>query len=341
MNSKLAVGIVFFFRNYWSGGLGIWGTFLDAVLALMEALYRICVKWRVFAYKHQWLHTVKLDVPVISVGNLAIGGTGKTPFSRWVYEKTLQMEFVPGVISGDMARDESELYKSWNPGGIFINDKSKTKGASVAVSRGANLIVIDDGFQHLGLKRDLNIVLIAAEHQYSEKCLPRGILREPFTALDRADFVVVTRKTAERVVTQSVAGDIEKYVPEKQIGQVHLKFSSWKNIGGATVPEPVGRCLIFTSIAEPEILIELVESITSRKAKARIYPDHYEFNHTDLQYLKEKAEDYNIVTTEKDAVKLQHLGDTARNVFVLHLDLEWERGEQAMMELLEEQRRSV
>ena len=151
------MGIVCFFRNYWRGGLGIWGTVLDSILASMEALYRICVKWRVFAYKHQWLHTVKLDVPVISVGNLAIGGTGKTPFSRWVYEKTLQMEFVPGVISGDMARDECELYKSWNPGGIFIKDRSKTKGAIVAVSRGAGLIIIDDGFQHLGLKRDLNI----------------------------------------------------------------------------------------------------------------------------------------------------------------------------------------
>ena len=340
MNSKLAMGLDVLFRNYWRGRLGMWGKILDSLLFLLEALYRVCVKWRISAYKHQWLPTVTLDVPVISVGNLAIGGTGKTPFSRWIYEQALQMEFVPGVISGAMARDECELYNLWNPGGIFINDRSKTKGAIVAVSRGAGLIVIDDGFQHLGLKRDLNIVMIAAEHQYSEKCLPRGILREPFSGLDRADFVIITRKTVEQVVAQRVVRDIETHVSRKQIGQIHLRFSSWKNIEGDTVPEPVGRILIFTSIAEPEILIELVESITLRKTEAKIYPDHYEFKRIDLQYLKEKAEDYNIVTTEKDAVKLKHLGEISRNIFVLHLDLEWEMGEQAMMELLGQQTRS-
>ena len=192
----------------------------------------------------------------------------------------------------------------------------------------------------LPLKRDLNIVMIAAEHQYSEKCLPRGILREPFSGLDRADFVIITRKTVEQVVAQRVVRDIETHVSRKQIGQIHLRFSSWKNIEGDTVPGPVGRILIFTSIAEPEILIELVESITLRKTEAKIYPDHYEFKRIDLQYLKEKAEDYNIVTTEKDAVKLKHLGELSRNIFVLHLDLEWEMGEQAMMELLGQKTRS-
>ena len=77
-----------------------------------------------------------------------------------------------------------------------------------------------------------------------------------------------------------------------------------------------------------------------RKTEAKIYPDHYEFKRIDLQYLKAKAEDYNIVTTEKDAVKLKHLGEISRNIFVLHLDLEWEMGEQAMMELLDQQTRS-
>jgi tetraacyldisaccharide 4'-kinase len=182
--------------------------------------------------------------------------------------------------------------------------------------------------------------MIAAEHQYSEKCLPRGILREPFSGLDRADFVIITRKTVEQVVAQRVVRDIETHVSRKQIGQIHLRFSSWKNIEGDTVPEPVGRILIFTSIAEPEILIELVESITLRKTEAKIYPDHYEFKRIDLQYFKEKAEDYNIVTTEKDAVKLKRLGEIGRNIFVLHLDLEWEMGEQAMMELLDQQTRS-
>ncbi len=337
MKPKFRMQCFLVMRRYWRGELGIVGKFLDNLFLPLEVLYRAIVNCRVWLYRHRWLPSVNLIPTVVSVGNLAVGGTGKTPFSRWIYEQSLKLGHVPGVISSSLARDEHELHKYWNPGGLFINAKSKARGACEAFSRGADLIIVDDGFQHLSLERDIDVLLIAAEHRSFRKCFPRGLMRESFDSLKRADVVIVTRKIADKAIAHELVAEIGSYIPNDKIGQVYLKPSSWIDIRGNEVSRPVGRSLVFTSIAEPETFIEVLDSVTQIKSNTIVYPDHYQYKEADVKLLREVAEGCNMVTTEKDAVKLRGFEDLLDDLAILRLDLEWEKGEANLIKLLGDQ----
>ena len=140
-----------YLRKYWRGESGGWGAALDLVLLPIEVIYRLCVHLRSILYNMGFLTTRKLEAPVISVGNITIGGTGKTPFSRWIFERLTKIGMSPGLISGDWGRDEHLLHQSWNPKGNFVIKREKSKGAEVAIIQGADVVIIDDGFQHLQL----------------------------------------------------------------------------------------------------------------------------------------------------------------------------------------------
>jgi tetraacyldisaccharide 4'-kinase len=321
-------------RKYWKRETKAWGWSLDLVLFPVEVLYRTCVRLRLFFYKVKILKSHELLVPVISVGNIAIGGTGKTPFSRWLFETMREMGFTPGLISGKVGRDEHMLHKVWNPDGLFIIGRSKVTEAKLAAVRGANVVILDDGFQHLGLARNIDVVLVSAEHEGLTKCFPRGLFREPLSSISRADMVIVSRKTASRSRAQKVVQKIAEFVPEERIGQINLGFSCWKNIGGDKIEEPNGRKLVVTSIAEPECLMELVSANTGETPEMEIYRDHHEFTRSELESLSLRAKGYKVVTTEKDAVKLKEFPGILDNVYVLCLELKWEVGEHQMIDIL-------
>ncbi|HIF38331.1 MAG TPA: hypothetical protein EYQ69_03705 [Gemmatimonadetes bacterium] len=320
--------------KYWRGESGGWGVALDIVLLPIEVVYRLCAHLRSLLYNMGFLTTRKLEVPVISVGNITVGGTGKTPFSRWIFERLTKIGMSPGLISGDWGRDEHLLHQSWNPKGNFVINREKSKGAEVAIIQGADVVIIDDGFQHLQLGRDVDVVLVAAEQDDSLKCLPRGILREPFEFISRADMVIVSRKTASKSVAERMVRKVADFVPEEKIGQIYLEFSCWTDIEGNPIGAPVGKQLVITSIAEPELLIEIVESKTGEMPESEIYRDHHDFTQSDLDYLRIRSEGYNIVITEKDGVKLKKFPDVLDNIHVLRLDMKWERGESRMIEML-------
>ena len=338
MNRTRLVG---YFRKYWRSEIGFLGTVMDALLFPGEILYSACRRMRRSAYEKNVMRSYRLEVPVVSVGNIAVGGTGKTPFSRWVFEHLLKMGFVPGLVSGDLAQDEHELHEIWNTDGIFVIHKTKKKGADLAIERGANFVVVDDGFQHFRLKRDVDVVMVAAEHLRFVRCFPRGCLRESFDALTRADMVIVSRKTCNRSIAQKMVEKVEKYISSEKIGQVHFKFASWRDIDGNKVNAPCGRNLIVTSIAEPEEMITMVKSLTTDEPEALIYTDHYEFKRSDIEHIKNNSKGSNIIITEKDAVKLRAFTAILDNVFVLELDMKWENGEQRMIELLKKQERQA
>ena len=321
-------------RQYWRGTLKGWGAALDLALLPVEVLYLSFVNLRLFLYRKGFLVAYRLKVPVISVGNVTMGGTGKTPFSRWVFEQMMEMGVSPGLVSGIWGKDEHLLHETWNPEGVFVITRVKSKGAKLAVSRGANVVIVDDGFQHLQLMRDVDVVIISAEQDDQSRCLPRGLLREPFDGISRADMVLVSRKTASKSVAERVLRKVADFVPEEKIGQIHLRFSCWTDIEGNSIEAPMGRQLVITSIAEPELFVEIVELTTGEISEGEIYRDHHKFTQSDLDYLRIRSKGYNVVMTEKDAIKFKAFPGLLDNVYVLCLELEWERGEHKMIEIL-------
>ena len=222
-------------ERLWSGEAGWWGRWLDVALLPLELTYRAAAGAHHAAYSAGWRSAHRLPVPVVSVGNLAVGGTGKTPFTRWLVTELQQRGRRPAVLHGGYAEDEPELHRAWYPEVPVIGERDRVSGGLQAVEAGADVLVLDDGFQHRRLARDLDIVLVAAEN-WSErpKLLPRGPWRESPEALSRAQAVVVTRKMATFEHAEEVLTALRRRVPEAVAAQVHLRPAGWRVYGVRT-----------------------------------------------------------------------------------------------------------
>jgi tetraacyldisaccharide 4'-kinase len=168
------------------------------ILLPAEALYRGAVHLRNRCYDLGILPESESSIPVISVGNLAVGGTGKTPVASWLITQLTAMDHRPALVTRGYGADEILLYGVWNHDARVVIQKSRTLGIAEAAREGATVAVLDDGFQHRAARRDVNIVLLAAEQGVEGALLPRGRFREPSSALSRADAIVITRKVATR-----------------------------------------------------------------------------------------------------------------------------------------------
>ena len=171
------------------------------VLALqpLSLLYSATVRARRAAYDRGLAHSVRVGVPVISVGNLTVGGSGKTPVAGWVIDQLRRMGHTPALLHSGYADDEPQLHRMWRPNLQVIAGKDRVASARSAIAAGATVLVLDDGFQHLRLARDLDIVLIPADSwSQPKRMLPAGPWREPLSTLRRGGVIVITRKAADR-----------------------------------------------------------------------------------------------------------------------------------------------
>ncbi|HSJ32130.1 MAG TPA: tetraacyldisaccharide 4'-kinase, partial [Longimicrobiales bacterium] len=193
-------------RRWWAGELGVAGTALDVALAPAEAAYRLGVSLRNRAYDRSMIASTEASLPVVSIGNIAVGGTGKTPFTSWLARRLAQRGQKPAIVHGGYAEDEPELHRTWTPDIAVFVDRDRVHAAAQAHAARATVVLLDDAFQHRRLRRDLDIVLISAE-RWSDtvRLLPRGAWREPPAALARADVIVCVRKTAGVEEAVSVA----------------------------------------------------------------------------------------------------------------------------------------
>lgn len=304
-----------FARRLWTRDLGVGGTLLDGMLAPVEALFGLGVGARNRAYDRRLARVERVDVPVVSVGNLAVGGSGKTPFAHWVADRLSARGERPAVLHGGYAADEPELHRRWAPAIPVFTDGDRARGARAAQQGGATVIVLDDAFQHRRLHRDLDIVLVAAEHWTGEpRLLPRGPWRERPTALARAGLVVCTRKTASAAAAADVARQLSKYT-DAEVAVVHLRADTWMH-GDATAEPPDGRTLIVAALASPTVFEADAKAAGADVADTMYFADHHEYTRADADAIMQRAAGRAIVTTEKDWTKLDRLLD-ARAVWLL------------------------
>ena len=180
-------------------------------LALLPAsgLWRGAMAARELAYRRGWLAVHDLPLPSVAVGNLTVGGSGKTPIAIWIARYYVSRGLVPGILLRGYGGDETLVHQHAVPEAQVIADADRAAGAERALARGAEVLVLDDAYQRLDVRRDLNIAVVSAETTRAVRWpLPAGPWREGLGALDRADAVIVTRKRATSEAALALVAEI-------------------------------------------------------------------------------------------------------------------------------------
>ncbi len=328
----------------YSGEEGLFRSSVLALLRFCSIIYGAMVALNLGMFKKGIIPQTKLNATVISLGNITVGGTGKTPtaerIAKWIRDDGHRVAILNrgyrakwkgsvGVVSdgskiymsASEAGDEAYLLAKNLPGVAVIigSDRSKT-GAHAISKLGVDVLILDDGYQHWKLDRDLDIVLIdaAANSFGGNYILPRGTLRETLPNLDRADICLLTKvDQAEKGNCEVVCDTIRKYNQHAPIIQsIHdsvcfLEIADWyKSIPDSEVPlDSISgqRIIAFSAIGNPKSFEQSIASRGAEIVDAIRFQDHHEYTMAEMQDILDSALQKNVcalVTTEKDAVKI-------------------------------------
>ncbi|MGM0441611.1 MAG: tetraacyldisaccharide 4'-kinase [Elusimicrobiota bacterium] len=300
-----------------------------------------------------WIYfkTIKprgVNVPVISVGNITLGGTGKTPLVLEI------LKFLPGkldaavlsrgykrksrgvkVVGQDVEKvsqtgDEARVIRDKVPNCEVILGADRYRSAAIAEKEGAKVLVLDDGFQSLELKRDLDIVVIDASADFlNDRVLPLGKMREPRSALKRADCAVITRRD---LVNSKKGKKLEKFLkevkPDIKIFSARERIQNFRAISNSRTKPPAAfsgkKVICFSAIGNPEGFYRLLEKSEIDIVEKVKRKDHHNWTSEELDDIikRSRKKSLDIVTTSKDAVKLPE--SPAVDGWILEMKLEIE-----------------
>ncbi len=288
------------------------------VLAAVALFYGLSVRLRNMAYDAGWKKVIKLPVPVISVGNLTTGGTGKTPTVIMIVQDLIKLGRRPAVLTRGYkapqngVSDEVLVIQEECPGVPVLINRDRVAGGRQAIEKfGADVLILDDGYQHRRLARDLNLLLVDATSPMGiPGLLPAGSWREPPTGMRRADAIMLTR--CEQVTPEladMAAGLLAEWRSPRVIFQQHTHVVGLFDAQGQRVSLIPDRVLAFAGIANPEGFVRTLESMRMNVARGCWYGDHHQYDASrDTARLNDIAQSCNVsalVTTLKDWVKLR------------------------------------
>ena len=311
-------------------------------LALLpaSALWRGAMAARELAYRNGWLATRDLPLPSVAIGNLTVGGSGKTPIAIWVAQHYVSRGLVPGILLRGYGADETLVHQHAVPQARVIADPDRAAGADRALAQGAQVLVLDDAFQRLDVRRDLNIAVVSAETTRAVRWpLPAGPWREGLNALDRADAVVVTRKRATLEAALTLAADLQARV-KGPVAIAHLELRYVEGmVSGIRHPASTlagKRVVAASGIADPDAFVAQTKA-TGAAVQVATWKDHHEYRDEDVAWLAHAARRADhVVITQKDAVKLRNRWPASvPEPLVAMLDLEWEEGGEAIAAALD------
>ncbi len=297
-------------------------------------IYALIMFLRNLFFDIKIIQSKKLSVPVISVGNITAGGTGKTPVVAFIAKMLQNDGYKVGIISRGYRRsskgyvvvsDGSEVFVNAGRGGdepvmlahkvsgavVAVHEKRYRGGKFLIEDYGVNVIIMDDGFQHRALHRDLDIVLInASKTDHLRAHIPAGRLRERLQSLQRADIVIVTKyqddgmvKSIEKLVHRYTNAPVigSEIIPEDIFDVRQGKIIAIKDIA-------TKKAFLFSGIAHPREFYKTVDDLGVTISGYHWFPDHHSFSERDIHYVLQEAKQHNadiILTTEKDAVRLR------------------------------------
>jgi tetraacyldisaccharide 4'-kinase len=316
---------------------------------LLSGIYGLLVRSRLLLYGTGLKKSARLDKPVISVGNIVLGGTGKTPFTIYICRMLLEAGLKPAILSRGYRGTAEKRNLLISNGREILSTPSesgdepwlmadKLPGIPVAVggkryesarlcqaelNMDPGVFILDDGFQHIQLHRDTNILLIDATSPFGgDHLLPRGILREPLGELKRADAFVITRAHLEGEELERISGRLSRYNPLAPVFFYSHRISGFKKIkrtgstGGDGKENPLEQVIpgknsfILAAIGNPLQFIRDLENLDLNISGQILMRDHHPFSQDELDIavaeFKDSGADF-MVTTEKDAVRMGHL----------------------------------
>lgn len=279
------------------------------MLAPAAAAYAGVVAARNALYDRDALSSRRAAIPVLSLGNVTVGGTGKTPIAAWVAARLRTMGARPAIVLRGYGGDESLVHARLNPAVVVVVDPDRVRGVARATELGADCAILDDAFQHRRIRRNADWVLVAAEHwREGLRLLPVGPLREPFTALRRADALIVTRKTATREHADMVVARLERYVGADATALFHLAPHELVHVLTGE-RQPLGglagrRIVAPAAVGAPDAFFDQLRRLDA-DVHAISYRDHHAYDAGDVAHLIRSSEGADgVVCTLKDAVKL-------------------------------------
>ncbi len=299
-------------------------------------IYGIIIRIRNYFFDFNILKSKSYDIPIISIGNLTVGGTGKTPITELVirtiidkYKTTLlsrgYRRATKGVIVGNKKSSASEigdeprqLLDKFNNIDVVVAEK-RIEGMNRILNLDTDVVVMDDAYQHRYVKPGFSILVADyTRPMWYDTMLPAGNLREPMSGKNRADIIIVN-KCPEDLSIEKQNKIIKKIKPNKN-QDVFFSSIHYKELIGLYEENMFiddfsdYNLLIITGIAHPHPFYEYVDNKTSRNNKKMRFPDHYDFKDDDIQNIKSafnklKGDKKIIITTEKDAVRLKEVID--------------------------------
>jgi tetraacyldisaccharide 4'-kinase len=321
-------------------------------MTALSGAYRGLVTTREWLYRRGVLKSETVGCPVVSIGNLTVGGTGKTPAVELAVRTLTGLGHRPAVISrgyrrrsrgvqvvadaasirleGQDAGDEPFLLARHLPGVPVVVSANRAEGVRVARERfDVTAVVLDDGFQHRTVEKDLEVVMARASRPWGNgRLLPDGPLREPLRALARADLVVAAGATSIEAAGD-VAAAISRYAPGcPLLAARYVPVECWEAQRVRAVPlaQLAGaRLVAFAGIAAPEGFRSTLAELGVQVPGVTGFPDHHWYDERDLTALEARAATSGIdglVTTEKDWVRLRSLRPCRRPLYVVSVALD-------------------
>ncbi len=320
---------------------------LRSFLGAAAGGYSAIIRLRNFLYSKKWLKTHLANAIVFSVGNITAGGTGKTPLVIWLCNKITQNYGCAILTRGYKAQnygDEPAILADSCPDAKVIVNPDRVAAAAEAVNRfGAKVLIMDDGFQHRRLGRDLDIITIDSTSPFGyDKMLPAGLLREPIAALKRAGAAVITRcdQTEEAELSQ-IEKKLQSINPDMIIARaIHAPVCA-KSIDSRQIrlEELRGKKVFaFCGIGNPEAFLNTIKRLGAELVGSKTYNDHHNYTANDIAQISQQAERLKtdlILTTEKDRTKII-LNSQQMPLAYLAVELKFIAGEDKITRLIED-----
>ena len=284
-----------------------------ATLRPTEVVYRAVVGVRDALYDAGVLTTHEPVLPTVSVGNLTVGGTGKTPIAAWIASELIERGERPAIVLRGYGEDEPLVHARLNPTIPVIVSADRASGIVSARVTGATVAVLDDAFQHRQVSRRVDLVLVSADRwALSRRLLPAGPFREPLSALRRATIILVTRKAASDADVTAANEALAAIAPRTPRSTVSLMPEELRSVSASGEEErrrPIadisGRDVrVMTAIGDPDAFIRQLEACGGRVI-AETYADHHHFEPDEIaRFVRSIPADGLAICTLKDAVKL-------------------------------------
>ena len=339
-----------YYRDLVSGRQGgLTGHLLRGLFRAVEAPYAWAMTIRNRRYDRGRAEIHRVDAPVVSVGNLTLGGTGKTPLVEWIARRLRQQGVRVAIVSRgygaprDGLNDEALELELALPDVPHLQSPDRVASARTAIAEYASqALLLDDGFQHRRLARDLDIVLLDATEPFGfAHVFPRGTLREPLAGVARADVVVLSRAD---MIDQAARGQIRRRVarlaPRAIWCEVEHHPQALTGVHGEELPLAAiegKRIAAFCGIGNPPGFRHTLETLGCELTAWREFADHHRYTRDDIESLAQwSAEADWVLCTRKDLVKLRSAAWKNTPLWALNIELQFLEGQQPLEKALDE-----